>query len=168
MTTTGTQTVKKRTASGATPPMASCLYMKPTSVLMAMSTTLVGVATFSDTRNRSVRMENVQISMPLLVEAKAHGGARNVCAGRGRGRKRRVQCEMFKRKAYPIKTGRLYHAQHPTTGEHFLPKSLGLRGHGVRIARNPGGLIPPSIYTANKVANNKQLPSRNRVLYVVG
>ena len=34
---------------------------------MAISTTLVGVAVFSDTRNRSVRIEKVQISMPLGI-----------------------------------------------------------------------------------------------------
>lgn len=41
---------------------------------MAMSTTLVGVAVFSVTRKRSVRIENVQMSMPLLLESK-QGGA---------------------------------------------------------------------------------------------
>lgn len=73
MTTTGTQTVKNLTASGNTPPMASWRYMKPTSVLMAISTTLVGVAVFSDTRNKSVRTEKVQMSIPLLFR----GGKEN-------------------------------------------------------------------------------------------
>ena len=45
--------------------MASCRYMNPRRVLIAIRTTVVGVATFSDTRKRRVRMENVQMSIPL-------------------------------------------------------------------------------------------------------
>lgn len=65
MTTTGAQTAKNLTASLSTPPMPSCRYMKPTSVLMAIKTTLVGVAIFSETRKRSVKTEKVQMSIPL-------------------------------------------------------------------------------------------------------
>lgn len=86
MTTTGTQTVKNLTASGDTPPMASWRYMKPTSVLMAMSTTLVGVATFSDTRNSSVRTEKVQMSIPLSVEASKQARKEPIVGGRAGGR----------------------------------------------------------------------------------
>lgn len=64
-TTTGTQTMKNLVASLSTPPMASCRYMNPARVFIAMRTTLVGVATFSDTRKRRVRIENVQMSIPL-------------------------------------------------------------------------------------------------------
>lgn len=84
MTTTGTQTVKNLTASGDTPPMASCRYMNPTSVLMAMSTTLVGVATFSETRKRSVRTEKVQMSIPLATETVKKGYATAEVRGRAR------------------------------------------------------------------------------------
>jgi len=57
--------IKKGIASGATPPVKSCRIAKPTTVLMAMRTTLVGVAVFSVTRNNSVRTEKVQTSTPL-------------------------------------------------------------------------------------------------------
>lgn len=71
MTTTGAQTVKNLTASCSTPPMASFRYMNPTTVLIAIRTTLVGVAVFSVTRKRSVRIENVHMSMPLARQSKA-------------------------------------------------------------------------------------------------
>lgn len=83
MTTTGTQTVKNRTASDSTPPIASWRYMNPTRVLRAMSTTLVGVATFSETRNSSVRMEKVQMSIPL--QRKVQRSRRGARGGAGRG-----------------------------------------------------------------------------------
>ena len=67
ITTIGTHTVKKVTASSSTPPMANSRYKKPTNVLMAISTTLVGVAVFSVTRNNSVRIEKVQMSIPLEI-----------------------------------------------------------------------------------------------------
>lgn len=57
--------MKNLVASLSTPPMASCRYMNPTRVFIAMRTTLVGVATFSETRKRRVRIENVQMSIPL-------------------------------------------------------------------------------------------------------
>ena len=77
MTTTGAHTVKNRIASLSTPPMASCRYMNPTRVLIAMRTTLVGVATFSDTRKRRARIENVQMSIPLLNSKRKRPTGRN-------------------------------------------------------------------------------------------
>ena len=53
---------------------------------MAMSTTLVGVAVFSETRNRRVRMENVQMSMPLF-RGKEGGEQKRRNAGQGEYKK---------------------------------------------------------------------------------
>lgn len=77
MTTTGTHTMKNLVASLSTPPMASCRYMNPARVFIAMRTTLVGVATFSDTRKRRVRIENVQMSIPLEHKNIKHSSERS-------------------------------------------------------------------------------------------
>mmetsp|Transcript_25342 Transcript_25342/g.70892 ORF Transcript_25342/g.70892 Transcript_25342/m.70892 type:complete len:217 (-) Transcript_25342:546-1196(-) len=58
-------TIKKSQAWGSIPPSQASLNQKPMLVLMAMRMTLVGVATFSVTRKRRVRMAKAQISMPL-------------------------------------------------------------------------------------------------------
>lgn len=79
--------------------------MKPTSVFMAISTTLVGVATFSVTRNSSVRMENVQMSIPLFVEASTQGTNNPGVRVRGARGQRCVQHEMLKgKKAFSVIT----------------------------------------------------------------
>lgn len=58
------ETSKYSQASCDTSVMMSSRQKKPTTVLMAIRTTLVGVATFSLTRKSSVRMEKAQMSTP--------------------------------------------------------------------------------------------------------
>ena len=64
ITTMGTQTAKYSHASWDTSCMMRIRQNVPTHVLIAMSTTLVGVATFSLTWNSRVKMENEQMSTP--------------------------------------------------------------------------------------------------------